>query len=64
MFLDLGQQLYQWIGREANHDETLKANHYMEALNANRGGAIKTEVINEGVSPDVGQTRISLNILI
>ncbi|KAL5013218.1 hypothetical protein ScPMuIL_007488 [Solemya velum] len=45
--LDLGLQIYLWIGKDANKDERYKAIAYLQALKSERGGKPKADVVDE-----------------
>lgn len=45
--LDLGNTLYQWNGTGSNKDERFKAMQYVQALDSERSGRPRTEVLEE-----------------
>ncbi|PVD24121.1 hypothetical protein C0Q70_14591 [Pomacea canaliculata] len=45
--LDLGNTLYQWNGNGSNKDERFKAMQYVQALDSERSGRPRTEVLEE-----------------
>ncbi|OWF42507.1 gelsolin-like protein 2 [Mizuhopecten yessoensis] len=45
--IDMGLQVYQYNGSNANKDERFRATQYLQKLKSDRGGKVKVEVLDE-----------------
>ena len=61
MFIvDMGLELYQYNGKNANKDERFRATQYVTMLKSERMGKAKVDVVDEG---DVDETHVIFTTL-